>query len=310
MSNPTNADQDSRNAKAEEAGSAGEPVSTGALVSTGAIVSKGAIVSTGTAVAMVGHYRAHAGVHFEAHHHLGHELIVWRTGHIECRIGVGVEQQVVMTYPGMISLTPGFTVHSDLGLTPYSHVYLIFDSDLRLPGMERPRLFSDDEHGSLEHLLLAMEHEFNGDYPYRESMVELLHQQLAVRLLRLGGQREVSPAEKLVQQLERLIEERYASNPNLQELAAELSTSTSNLRAKFAKLRPYSPKAYLCEVRVKHALGHIRSSSLSLEAIAALSGYTSSGHLWRDVKHITGMTPGSFRPRGPAALGPGRPART
>ncbi len=287
MSNPTNAAHDSRNARPGEPQAVGGPVSTGSMV------------------ALVGHYRARAGVHFEAHHHVGHELIVWRTGHIECRVGLGAEQQVIMTYPGMISLTPGFTVHSDLALTPYSHVYVIFSSDLALPGLERPRFFSDDANGSLEHLLLAMEHEFNSEYPYRGTMTELLHQQLAVRLLRLGGQQETSPAEKLVQQLERLIEERYASNPNLQDLAAELGTSTSNLRAKFAQLRPYSPKAYLSEVRVKHVLGHIRSSSLSLEAIATLTGYASSGHLWRDVKHITGMTPGSFRPQGSSVTPPG-----
>ena len=294
MNNPTNAAHDSKNARTDEPESvdAGTP-STGSP-STGSPF-------IGSTVALVGHYRARAGVHFEAHHHLGHELIVWRTGHIECRIGSGAEQQVVMTYPGMISLTPGLTVHSDLALTPYSHVYVIFGSSLGLPGTEQPRFFSDDVNGSLEHLLLNMEHEFNSEYPYRSAMVELLRQQLMIRLLRLGAQREIGPAEKLVQQLERLIEERYASNPNLQELAAELGTSTSNLRAKFAQLRPYSPKAYLSEVRVKHVLGHIRSSSLSLEAIATLTGYASSGHLWRDVKHITGMTPGSFRLPGPTA---------
>ena len=253
------------------------------------------VTSTGATLELVGQYRARAGVNFEPHHHVGHELIVWRTGHIECHIGVGEGQQAITTYPGMITLMPGMTVHSDVGLTAYSHVYVIFRSNLTIPGMETSRVFADDQHGSLEQLLLSLEREFNSDHSHRETMLNLLHQQLALCLHRLGVQHGYSPAEPLVQQLERLIEERYADNPNLQDLAAELGTSTSNLRAKFAQLRPYSPKAYLSEVRVKHALGLIRSSSLSLETIASLTGYSSSGHLWRDVRNITGMTPGSFR---------------
>ncbi|WP_407572663.1 helix-turn-helix domain-containing protein [Deinococcus altitudinis] len=251
--------------------------------------------STGSEVALVGRYQAPAGVNFGQHHHVGHELIVWRTGQAQCRIGVGARQQVITTYPGMVSLMPGLTVHADVAMSAYSHVYVIFSSNLTLPGLEEPRVFSDDENGSLEHLLLSLEQEFNSEHSYRQSMVELLHQQIAVRLLRLGEQREISPAERLVQRLERLIEERYASGPSLEALAAELGTSPSNLRAKFSQLRTYSPKTYLTEVRVKHALGHIRSSSLSLEAIALMTGYASSSHLWRDVKHLTGMTPGSFR---------------
>lgn len=257
--------------------------------------------STGSSLGLVGQYHAAAGVAFGQHHHVGHELIVWRTGQAQCRIwpsalqDAGAPPQVVTTYPGLISLLPGSTVHADLALSAYSHVYVIFSSDLTLPGLDQPRFFSDDENGSLEHLLLSLEQEFNSEYRYRQAMVDLLHQQLAVRLLRLGEQREISPAERLVQRLERLIEERYASNPNLQSLAAELGTSPSNLRAKFAQLRACSPKAYLSEVRVKHALGHIRSSSLSLEAIASMTGYASASHLWRDVKHLTGQRPGAFR---------------
>jgi len=259
--------------------------------------------STRSSVALGGQSHAAAGVAVGQHHHVGHELIVWRTGQAQCRIwrtalqDAGAPPQVVTTYPGLISLLLGSTVHADLTLSAYSHVYVIFGSDLTLPGpgLNQPRFFLDDENGSLGHLLLSLEQEFNSEYSYRQAMVELLHQQLAVRLLRLGEQREISAAERLVQQLERLIEERYASTPNLQSLAAELGTSPSNLRAKFAQLRSRSPKICLSEVRVKHALGHIRSSSLFLEAVASMTSYASASHLWRDVKHLTGQRPGAFR---------------
>jgi AraC-like DNA-binding protein/uncharacterized RmlC-like cupin family protein len=254
MNNPTNASDNAQIANAEK------------VMKRDAI---SAPPSTGSEVAIVGRYQASAGVNFGQHHHVGHELIVWRTGQAQCRIGVGAQQQVITTYPGMVSLMPGLTAHADLALSAYSHVYVIFSSNLTLPGLEEPRVFSDDEDGSLEHLLLNLEQEFNSEYSYRQNMVELLHQQLAVRLLRLGEQREISPAERLVQRLERLIEERCATGPSLEALAAELGTSPSNLRAKFAQLRTYSPKTYLSQVRVKHALEQLTKER---DTFSCLSG--------------------------------------
>lgn len=250
---------------------------------------------TGLPLVMMGRYQASEGEHFAPHRHVGHELIVWRSGNILCEIGQGEDRLVIRTYPGMVTLVPGGVIHADTATTAYDHVYALFGTDLPLPGLDRPQVFHDTANSDLERLLLTLEQEFNGHAAYRTEMVDLLCRQLVIRLLRLEQEQDVSSAELLVRRAERLLAERHADNPDLQALAAELGVSSATLRAKFMQLRGCSPKAYLTRVRVKHALGHIRHSSHSLDVVASLSGYSSSGHLWRDVKQVTGRPPGAFR---------------
>jgi AraC-like DNA-binding protein len=78
-------------------------------------------------------------------------------------------------------------------------------------------------------------------------------------------------------------------------VAAELGISPSGLRASFARLRGTSPRAALQHVRLRHALGHIRNSTLPLQAIADLTGYDSVSHLSRQIKAATGSPPGALR---------------
>ena len=105
----------------------------------------------------------------------------------------------------------------------------------------------------------------------------------------------VIAAEQLVAQAERIFEERFASRIRIATVAAELGISPSGLRASFARLRGTSPRAALQHVRLRHALGHIRNSTLPLQAIADLTGYDSVSHLSRHIKAATGSSPGALR---------------
>ncbi|GAA1572807.1 hypothetical protein GCM10009804_31680 [Kribbella hippodromi] len=49
------------------------------------------------------------------------------------------------------------------------------------------------------------------------------------------------------------------------------------------------------DVRLRHALAHIRNSTLPLQAIASLTGYNSASHLSRHIKAATGTAPGALR---------------
>ena len=254
------------------------------------------------ALSVAGQYRVRERQNYALHHHPGHELIVWRSGQVEVQLGQGHDQRVITVSPGMVTLWPGQLRHADRAVSAYSHVYLIFEADLGLPGSHKPLLLHDDEASSVERLVLAIEREFNGERPHRGHLLTLQLEQLMLMLLRL---QTAAPdaAERLVRRLERLIEERYAENPSIAALAAELKTSSSNLRAQFARRRGFSPKSYLRQVRLQRALGDIRSSTLALEDIAQHNGYTSAGHLWHDVRDLTNRTPGSFRQDGSGAFG-------
>jgi AraC-like DNA-binding protein len=105
----------------------------------------------------------------------------------------------------------------------------------------------------------------------------------------------VTSAEQLVTQAERIFEERFAARIRIATVAAELGISPSALRASFARLRGTSPRTALQNVRLRHALSHIRNSTLPLQVIADLTGYDSVSHLSRHIKAATGSAPGALR---------------
>ena len=249
----------------------------------------------GAALSFVGRYRAREAVPFPAHHHSGHEVIVWHTGQVELGWVQHGETHQLLTHPGMVTVMPGGITHWDTPRKGYSHHFMLFEGNLSLPGFERPRHFLDDHSGSMERLLLALDAEFNQQQSGREEMLDLLLRQFEVGLLRLEGKKTLNLTDQLVQQAQRLLEERCTENPSIQSIARELGISVSHLRAQFAMAGQGSPKKHLQKVRVKRAIQHLQTSSLSLEALAALLGYASAGHLSREVKQLTGWTPGQIR---------------
>ncbi|GEM49115.1 helix-turn-helix domain-containing protein [Deinococcus cellulosilyticus] len=249
----------------------------------------------GAPLTFIGTYRVREGAPFPAHHHSGHEVIVWHTGQVELGWQQHGETHHLLTHPGMVTVMPGGTTHWDTPRKGYSHHFALFEGNFACPGFEQARHFLDDSTGSMERLLLALNAEFNNHQPERNEMLTLLLKQFEVCLLRLDSRQTLSAAEALVQRAKHLIEERCTENPSVQSIARELGTSVSHLRAQFAVHSQGSPKAHLQKVRVKRAIQHLKTSSLSLEALASLLGYASAGHLSREVKQLTGFTPGQIR---------------
>lgn len=249
----------------------------------------------GASLSFVGTYQVRDTVPFPAHHHSGHEVIVWHSGQVELGWLQHGETHHLLTHPGMVTVMPGGVTHWDTPRKGYSHHFVLFDRNLQIPGFEHPRHFLDDSSASMERLLLALNAEFNHRHADREEMLDLLLRQFEVCLLRLDSKKTLSLTDQMVHQAQRLIEERCAENPSIQSIARELGTSVSHLRAQFALVGQGSPKRHLQKVRVRRAIQHLKTSSLSLEALAALLGYASAGHLSREVKQLTGFTPGQIR---------------
>ena len=55
------------------------------------------------------------------------------------------------------------------------------------------------------------------------------------------------------------------------------------------------PRAHLAALRLRFALGQLRTSTLTLESVARLAGYSSASHLSRHVRSATGVSPGELR---------------
>ncbi|GAB3430061.1 helix-turn-helix domain-containing protein [Flindersiella endophytica] len=237
-----------------------------------------------------GVHTAGPGKDFPSHAHTSWELVYYVRGRITCPIG----DETYSATPGTVLLTPPRTWHAELSRTGYVNRFLQVSAPAGWPW---PRLCFDDGERSLGRVFDALVREINQPGPDCAELCGLLMGELDLRLRRAAaaGASPVTDAEQLVGQAERLFEERFAARVRIAEVAAELGLSASSLRAYFVRYRGMSPRAALQGVRLRHALGYIRNSTLTLQAIAELTGYDSVSHLSRHVKAATGSAPGALR---------------
>lgn len=234
----------------------------------------------------VGTYEAPAGQNFPPHQHPVWELVYYRAGHIGCVVG----DETFEGYPGLLVATPPQTVHAELAWTAYANTYMTID----LPReYSCPLICDDDASNSIGHVFNSLFAEYHGNSAHRTEMINALLLQLNVLLLR--RQELVPRQERLIDEVERLMAERFSAPLSIQQIAREVGIAPSTLRAQFARVRGKTPSAYLQEIRVRHALNLLRTSDITIEAVALQCGYDSASHLSRHIKRATGKSPGSLR---------------
>jgi AraC-like DNA-binding protein len=239
-----------------------------------------------------GVHTAAPGKDYPPHAHTSWELVYYVRGRITCPVG----DETYDATPGTVLLTPPHTWHAELSRTGYANRFLQVDATTTHPW---PRLCYDDTDHTLRRVFDALVRESTHPTPDSVELRTLLLSELDLRLRRAAATPAVTPAEQLVAQAEQLFEERFAGGLRISRVADELGISVSGLRAAFARLRNTSPQAALQAVRLRHALAHIRNSTLPLQAVADLTGYHSVSHLTRHVKSATGAPPGALRAIGP-----------
>ena len=235
-----------------------------------------------------GTHVAGPGQDFPLHAHGSWEVVYYASGRARCPIG----DETYDGTPGTILATPPATPHAELTVTGYANRFIQLDAPA---DWAWPRASFDDGAGSVGRLFDAITHEFLRPGPDRDRMLALLTEQLDLVLRRAGADQPVGIAERTVAAAERVIEQRFAERLRVGDLCTELSCSPSALRAYFGRLRGLSPRAYLRSVRLRHALGYLRNSTLTLHTVAQLCGYDSVSHLSRHVKTATGSAPGALR---------------
>ncbi|MEU8221169.1 AraC family transcriptional regulator [Kribbella sp. NPDC048915] len=233
-----------------------------------------------------GVHTAAPGKDYPSHAHTSWELVYYVRGRITCPIGDATYDAT----PGTVLLTPPNTWHAELSRTGYANRFLQVAAPPKQPW---PRLVYDDPDQTLRRVFDALVRETES-----EELRAILLAELDLRLRRAAATTPASPAEQLVAQAEQLFEERFATGLRITRVAADLGISPSGLRAAFTQVRNTSPQAALQAVRLRHALAHIRNSTLTLQSIAELTGYHSVSHLTRHVKAATGSPPGALRTPG------------
>ena len=124
---------------------------------------------------------------------------------------------------------------------------------------------------------------------------------LLTLLLMLAGQKTGAMASHGGMSASRLkrvldfVHERLSDDLRLEELAAVAGMSASHFVRCFRKETGFSPHRYLVQVRVGRAKELLVASDLDVAAIATLCGFSSTGHLARWFRRLTGVNPSEYR---------------
>jgi len=81
----------------------------------------------------------------------------------------------------------------------------------------------------------------------------------------------------------------------VRQLAVALDMVPSTLMSRFFRARLPSPKRYLAGIRLVYASAYLEVPSRSIAQVSGILGYSSPQSFGRHVRHVLGMSAGSFR---------------
>jgi transcriptional regulator GlxA family with amidase domain len=102
-------------------------------------------------------------------------------------------------------------------------------------------------------------------------------------------------ADPLIPRAIALIRDDPARPWTLQTLARETGMSRTAFATRFRAATGEPPIQHLAKVRLSQAAGYLATADLTLDAIAARTGYASSASLSKAFKRYFGVPPGSYR---------------
>ncbi|MCU6711867.1 AraC family transcriptional regulator [Paenibacillus sp. J5C_2022] len=111
----------------------------------------------------------------------------------------------------------------------------------------------------------------------------------------LDSLRQVQPYSSLVSKTIAFMEQNYANNLSIADIAEAMGISNSHLSRVFKSELGKTPLEYLTEYRLEHGKRLLADSTLSLNQISQAIGYNHAHTFIRYFKLYVGMTPGDFR---------------
>ena len=92
-----------------------------------------------------------------------------------------------------------------------------------------------------------------------------------------------------------MLEDRYASNIQISDIAAALDISQSYFYKIFKEYTGLSPYQYLTQIRLNHARTLLTTTAHQIKYISFVVGFDSVSHFIRHFKKLTGFTPAEYR---------------
>ena len=188
----------------------------------------------------------------------------------------------------ILSITPDFMAHMAEDLGSSHKVEFANQWSLQDP--------------SLQHVLLEMGRESAAGWPLGSLYADLLGTSLASLLLRRHSTNPVVPAQLKgglsFAQLRRILEFITANlhtDLRLAQMATELSMTPFHFVRLFRNSLGTSPYQYVLDQRLRRAQALLKTSSLSVQAIAGLTGWNSAANFVRTFRQQFGVTPQRWR---------------
>ena len=125
--------------------------------------------------------------------------------------------------------------------------------------------------------------------------VMLMTQLMAKLLLELDPARSVYARNPYVQKTLTIIEERYAQNLRIRDIAEELECNPSYLSRIFNEETELSFPIVLAHVRINHAKELLKTSPKSISEISAQCGFCNSSHFVKVFHEYEDITPHQYR---------------
>ena len=190
------------------------------------------------------------------------------------------------------AIDPSFSGYKSLSQITASPFFR-FTSD-HLPLLNHPCFH--DEDGKLLQLLKNLQEEINERRPGHHQMIHAMIQQLVIRLLRADNDARQSTEESgIINEVLRIIEERYAADLTVKEIAKELGYSAVHISRLFKETQHLSFTNYLQRYRISKSCGYLARTDWSIAKVAEAVGYGNVQFYHRLFRRLHGTTPLQYR---------------
>lgn len=166
-----------------------------------------------------------------------------------------------------------------------------------LPAGSSPILETADIAGILQPLFayLALSRELSENQTVKTACILLL--MLSDLIANRGAPEAVITEGSLFKAIRSYIEQNYASEIKLKDIAAELHINNCYLSHLFKEKMGITPQEYITRLRINEAAHLLADTDLSIGSIGLQVGYSTASHFYTSFKRTMGVTPSEYRKR-------------
>lgn len=163
-----------------------------------------------------------------------------------------------------------------------------------IPFFPHPVIHDDDLVKLIRSMHIALEDKTTPALERESRLLWTLAQLIMRHAVDRPSASDIQPERECVRRARTYLEDRYAENVSLQDLASHVHLSRFHLLRVFKEELGLPPHVYLSNVRVVHAKELLLAGS-PISDTAVRTGFVDQSHLTRRFKQVVGVTPGQYR---------------